>query len=211
MAPGSRYRPLAFGREISKKPDFTVSYPQMKVLLLASIGLATLNLSAIAFDTEKASTERFKVAYVEPKVTPPITDLPQYYRQRDQAIRDEQAQTKAGGDPKDILKMRQLYLRQALYPIRVTDKETGMVYEVQSDRRTIIATKPDGTIVWKVNPFVDAKLKPYRSDYPFIVEIWSQKPNVSTRKAPYLSIVFDGGQFGDLDLASGRYTYSGSD
>ena len=183
----------------------------MKALLFASLGLATLNLSAIAFDTEKASTERFKVAYVEPNAPPPITDLPQYYRERDQAIRDEQAQTKAGSDPKDILKMRQLHLRQAVYPIQVTDKQTGIVYKVQSDRRTITATRADGTIIWKINPYEDAKLKPYRADHPFIVEIWSPKTNVSNRKAPFLSIVFTGGQFGDLDLASGRYTYTGSD
>jgi hypothetical protein len=183
----------------------------MKALLLASIGLATLNLPAFGFDTEKASTERFKVAYVEPKITPPITDLPLYYGERDVAIRDEQAQTKAGGDPKDILKMRQLHFRQAVYPIQVTDKETGIVYEVQSDRRTITATRADGTIVWKINPYEDAKLKPYRSDHPFIVQIWSPKTNSSNRKGDYLSICFTGGQQGDLDLASGRYTYWGQD
>lgn len=183
----------------------------MKTLLLASICSAIPCLPAIAFDAEKASTERFKVEYVEPKVAPPITDLPQYYRQRDQAIRDEQAQAKAGGDPRDILKMRQLHFRQSAYPIQVTDKETGIVYEVQSDRRTITATKADGTIIWQINPYEDAKLKPYRSDHPIIVGIWSPKTNLSNRKKPYLSIFFTGGQQGDLDLTSGQYTYTGQD
>ena len=163
-----------------------------------------------AFDTEKASTERFKVTYVEPKVTPPLTDLPDYFNERDQAIRNEQIQIKRGDDPEDILKMRQLYLRRALYPIQVTDKETGIVYEVQGDRRTITATKPDGTLVWKVNPFKDAKLKRYRSDHPFIVKIWRPK-NPTNQKGDYLSIYFTGGQQGDLDLASGHYTYTGQD
>ena len=183
----------------------------MKTLFLASIAVVTLQVLAHAFDTEKASTERFKVEYVEPKEPPPMTDLPLYYGQRDMAIRDDQAATKKGEDTKDILKRRQLHLRQALYPIRVTDKETGIVYEVQSDRRTITATKPDGTIIWKVNPFEDEKLEKYRSDHPFIVQIWRPKTNPTSRKGDFLSIYFTGGQQGDLDLASGKYTYTGQD
>ena len=183
----------------------------MKTLPITYILLAALCLPAIAFDTEKASTERFKVAYVEPKELPSLETLPSYYPEREVALRNEKEHIQLGTSPEALNQFRRMHLRQALYPIHVTDKETGIVYEVQSDRRTITATKPDGTIVWKVNPFVDAKLKPYRSDHPFIVEIWSPKTNVSNRKAPYLSIVFTGGQCGDLDLASGRYTYTGQD
>jgi len=183
----------------------------MKTQLLAALLLFNTSLPIFAFDTEKASTERFKVAYVEPETTPPITDLPEYYREREQAIRDEQTQTKEGANPKDILKMRQLHLRQALYPIQVTDKETGIVYEVQSDRRTITATKKDGTLVWKVNPFTDAKLESYRSDHPIITQIWRPKTNPTNKKEEYLSIYFTGGQQGDLDLATGNYTFTGQD
>lgn len=181
----------------------------MKPHFLAALLLFGVSQFVSAFDTEEASTERFKVAYVEPKVTPPITDLPLYYDERDQAIRDEQVQSKDGTDPKDILKMRQLHLRQALYPIRVTDKETGIVYEVQSDRRTITATKPDGTIIWKINPFVDAKLEPYRVKHPFIV--YFGKSNQSNLKGAVLGIAFNSSQFGAIELESGKFHWRGQD
>ena len=182
----------------------------MKLHFLAALILFGGGLSVSAFDTEKASTERFKVSYVEPKVIPPITDLPQYYRQRDQAILDEQDQTKKGVDPKDILHMRQIHFRQALYPIQVTDKETGIVYEVQSDRRTITATKQDGTIVWKINPFVDAKLEPYRFKYPYI-NYFGKTHNNANLKEPVLGIAFNSSQFGDIELESGKFHWGGQD
>jgi hypothetical protein len=182
----------------------------MKPLFVTALLLFGLSQFVSAFDTEKASTERFKVAYVEPKVIPPITDLPQYYRQRDEAISAEQVQTKKGVDPKDIMQMRQIHFRQALYPIQVTDKETGIVYEVQSDRRTITATKPDGTLVWKVNPFVDAKLEPYRVKHPIIC-YFGKTNNNSNLKGPVLGIAFNSSQFGDIELESGKFHWGGQD
>lgn len=182
----------------------------MKPQYLAALLLFGVSQTVSAFDTEKASTERFKVAYVEPEATPPLTDLPLYFNERDHAIRDEQIETKRGDDPKGILKMRQLYLRQALYPIRVTDKETGIVYEVRNDRRTITATKPDGTVIWKVNPFVDAKLKPYRFKHPFIV-YFGMTLNQSNIKEPVLGIGFNSSQFGDIELESGKFHFGGND
>ena len=182
----------------------------MKPHYLAALLLFGVSQIVSAFDTDKASTDRFKVAYVEPKVTPPLTDLPPYFNERAEAIRNEQIETKRGDDPKDILKMRQLYLRQALYPIRVTDKETGIVYEVQSDRRTITATKHDGTLVWKVSPFVDAKLEPYRFKHPFIV-YFGKALNQSNIKEPVLGISFNSSQFGVIELESGKFHFGGND
>ena len=182
----------------------------MKPQYLAALLLFGGSQIVSAFDTDKASTERFKVAYVEPKEIPPLTDLPHYFTERAEAIRNEQIATKRGDDPKDILKMRQLYLRQALYTIRVTDKETGIVYEVQSDRRTISATKQDGTMIWKVNPFVDAKLEPYRVKHPFI-GYFGKNLNQSNIKEPVLGISFNSSQFGVIELESGKFHFSGND
>jgi hypothetical protein len=163
-----------------------------------------------AFDTKKASTDRFTVVYVEPKEVPPLSDLPSHFTERAEAIRNEEIALKRGDDPKDILQMRQLYLRQALYPIRATDKETGIIYEVQSDRRTITATKPDGTLVWKVNPFVDAKLEPYRFKHPFIV-YFGKTLNQSNIKEPVLGIAFNSSQGGVIELESGKFHFGGND
>jgi hypothetical protein len=182
----------------------------MKPHFLAALLLFGVSQFVSAFDTEKASTERFKVTFLEPKVTPPITDLPPYCGWRDQAIKGEEAQTEKGRDPKDILKDRILYFRQALYPIQVTDKETGIVYEVQSDRRTITATKPDGTIIWKVNPFVDEKLEPYRVKHPFIV-YFGKSNNQANLKGAVLGIAFNSSQFGDIELESGKFHLRGQD
>lgn len=182
----------------------------MKSHFLAVLLLLGVSQFVSAFDTEKASTERFNVTYVEPKVTPPITDLPLYFTERDQAILDEKIGTERGDPREDILNMRQLYLRQAFYAIQVTDKQTGIVYEVQSDRRTITATKPDGTLVWKVNPFVEAKLEPYRVKHPFIV-YFGKTQNQSNLKVPVLGITFNSSQFGVIELESGKFHPQGQD
>ena len=163
-----------------------------------------------AFDTEKASNERFRVTYVEPKVAPPLTDLPEHYLGREEAIEYEQKQIEKGIDPKQLLKDRVLYFRQALYPIRVTDIKTGMIYEVQSDRRTITAKKPDGTLVWKVNPFIDAKLEPYRMKHPYI-SYFGKTRNSMNLKGSVLGISFTSSQFGIIELEAGKFHWEGQD
>ena len=180
------------------KPYFPVA------LLLALCPLAS------AFDTEKASTDRFKVAYVEPDVIPPITDLPDFYLGRNSAIEGEKSAVKNGTSTKDILLSRRNHFQHALYPIRVTDKVTGFIYELQSDRRTIIAKKPDGEILWKINPFKDAGLEPYRVAHPFIY-YFGRSSNTSNLKGPVLGITFTSSQFGDIELQTGKFHWRGQD
>ena len=183
----------------------------MKLHLFTALLLFFVCMNVSAFDTEKASDERFKVSFVEPEVIPQLSALPSFYGGRERAIQGEQEQVENGRDPKEIEKDRILYFRLALFPIRVTDTKTKIVYEVQSDRRTIIATKSDGTVIWKINPFTDAKLEKYRSDHPYIIKIWRPATNRSNRKGEYLTISWAGGQQGDLDLKSGKYSFTGSD
>jgi hypothetical protein len=182
----------------------------MKALILA----ATLSVSAyqlvFAFDTEKASSPRYKVAYVEPEKTPSLSVLPAYCPNREWALRDEASAIQKGIKTEEIELIRKKYLRHALYPIRVTDLTTGAIYEVQSDRRTITAKTAKGEILWTVNPFVDEKMEAYRVPHPVIV-YFGTSPNRANRKGEFLSIAFDSSQFGDLDLETGKFYFAGQD
>lgn len=177
---------------------------------LSLVLLFGLHGATIAFDAEKASDQRFKVSFVEPKELPPLSDLPAYFPNREMVIADDALSVKRGDPAEDIRMMRVLHFRYGLYPIRVVDQETGNTYEVQSDRRTIIAKKRNGELIWKVNPFVDAKLGPYRVQHPFIT-YFGKSANRSNLKGPVLSIAFSSSQFGDIELATGKFHFGGQD
>jgi len=181
----------------------------MKKKFAAACALILLPGLVCAFDTKKASTERFKISYVEPKELPSITALPAWFRNRDREIANEKVQEKSESKA-DVLKMRKLLFEDCLFPIRATDQVTGIIYEVQEDRRTITATKPDGTLIWKVNPFVDAGLQPYRVPHPVIVYVGG-KEGTGPKTGPSLGIGFNSSQFGRLDLATGKFTFEGQD
>jgi hypothetical protein len=182
----------------------------MKPLLLVAVLLLCTHRFASAFDPKAASTERFKVEYVEPAKTPDISALPIYYQQRDAAIRDEQEAIKKGLKPEAIEEMRRIHFRNSLYPIRATDLVTGIIYEVQSDRRTIVAKSPVGKIIWQANPFEDAKLMPYRFEHPFIV-YFGKSNNNGRLNGEILDVAFNSSQFGDIELESGKFHNGGRD
>ena len=182
----------------------------MKLRFLSILFILGVSNSVSAFDTEEASTDRFKVEYVEPDTVPPLTELPNYYAGKELAIKAEKEAIKRGESTKDQLIRRKESFRYASFPIRITDKETGNVYELQSDRRTIIAKRPSGEIIWTINPFKDANLKPYRVDYPFIY-YFGKSNSDSNFKGPVLGIVFTGSQFGNIELISGKFHLGGAD
>lgn len=181
---------------------------QLRILLVFPL---VFNLAALPFDTKEASTERFKVSYVEPEKVPEMKDLPEHYSSREEAIKEDSAALQRGESEKDRLQRRQLYFRMAAYPIRVTDKTTGTVYQVESDRRTITATNLKGHVLWKVNPFVDAKLEPYRKKHPIISYFGKLQPWAEKKDQWLLGVGFNSSQFGSLDLASGKFTFLGQD
>ncbi|GAA5120110.1 hypothetical protein JIN84_20865 [Luteolibacter yonseiensis] len=182
----------------------------MKQQFIAALLPFGVSQVASAFDTGKASTDRFKVTYVEPAVVPPITALPDFYLERKAAIEADRTALKNGTSKEDLLLTRKLHFQYALYPIRITDKKTGFTYELQSDRRTIIAKKPNGDLIWKINPYKDAKLGPYRVKHPFI-HYFGRSANYSKLKGPVLAIAFTSSQFGDIDLESGKFHWQGQD
>ena len=135
---------------------------------------------------------------------------PSTFPGREEGIRKEAELTASGMNAEQIAEFRLTYLEGAVYPIRITDKETGNVYEVQGDRRTVVAKKPNGEIIWKINPFVDSNMRPYRVDHPyinyFVVWKYSTRPEL-----PVLRICFNSSQFGDIELESGKFRYCGQD
>ncbi len=182
----------------------------MKAISILPILWFACVLPAAAFDLKEASTERFQVSYVEPERVPDIKELPDYYSGRAQAIKDDAWYAAGGGPEKDRLKMTQLHFRDIAYPIRVTDKVTGIVYEVAGDRRTITATNPKGEVLWKVNPFGDAKLEPYRLKHPVIC-YFGKTANLANRSGLLLGVGFNSSQFGTLRLSDGKFTFEGQD
>jgi hypothetical protein len=165
-----------------------------------------------AFDTKWASSDRFKVSYVEAGNLPPLTQIPRMFSGRAEALDLDERLVKTGADAKELANVRRESLRDLYFPIRITDVKTGNIYEVQMDRRTIIARARDGKELWRVNPFVDAKLKPYRVDYPFINYFGRitgpVQPDMEKR---FLQVNFNSSQYGRIDLKDGSFTMLGQD
>ena len=180
---------------------------------------------ACAFDTEKASTERFKVSYVEPEQLPPLTVVPKrffaltskvteadrakglskhYYLTRVHALQREQKEISDS--------VRRSYLRGWHFAIKVVDTKTKIVYRVHTDRRTISATDGQGKLLWKVDPFVDARLKPYRFAHPIITYFGASSAlELQGEGTTFLSIAFSSSQFGRLALDTGEFEFGGND
>jgi hypothetical protein len=179
------------------------------LLLLVCVSQPALAIDFV-FEMEHASNERFKVEYVLPNRIPQITELPVWVQDRKEHIESEELAIKRGDSKDDIVRQRQRFLRLLMYPIRVTDNETGFVYVVAKDRRTISAMNSNGEIAWIANPFEDAKLRPYRFIHPFIVYLGPLRPQNNPR--PFkLRVGFNSSQYGDIELASGKFHFCGQD
>jgi hypothetical protein len=101
-------------------------------------------------------------------------------------------------------------------PIAYADATLKTVFYVESDGRHISAITFDGQVLWTRNPFVDAKLEPYRFAEPQIVRIGPSKglgPSgwKPDAKATYVGIVFNSTQFGIVNTATGDFAYGGRD
>ena len=185
---------------------------RMKATLLASILTLSSLCLAQAFDPEKASTERFKVSFVETDKLPPLSEISKLFYGRESALKGQKELIELGADAKRLDQFRRTRLRHLYFPIRITDTETGNIYEVQKDRRTIVGKTRDGKLLWKVNPFEDAKLKPYRVKHPIITYFGKSTMPVRTEKGDrFLGVAFNSSQFGVIDLSSGSFTFHGND
>ena len=106
------------------------------------------------------------------------------------------------------------YIEPGLHPFRgpqtYKDADSGIIFYVESDGRHVTAISPDGKILWHRDPFVDAKLEPYRTPHPMIIHIG--KPvswMTSGRTNSCVLINFDSSQAGTLDFKTGDFTFMG--
>ena len=161
-----------------------------------------------AFDVEKASTERFKVSYVEPKILPALAVISKQFAGRDHVLKMEQEAIESGITAEELNRIRRIQLQYYHFPIRVTDSETGKSYEVQGDRRTIIAKTKDGKVIWKVNP----ETGNYRREHPFIMYFGKSTNAINAGKGGrFLGIAYDSSVFGQIDLSDGSFHFGGND
>jgi hypothetical protein len=191
----------------------------MKALRLA-ITLTATTLSIVSGgDVEHGSSERFKVSYVETEELPPLTVISKELDDRKEALDEDERHVAEGLDAARLTMMRRATLQQMYFPIRVEDLKTGNIYEVQTDRRTILAKSKDGKILWKVNPYVDAKLtelkgplKMHFHKYPYICYFGRTFTRVRSEAKDYtLQVTFTSKEFGGFDIRTGKFTLWGSD
>jgi hypothetical protein len=92
------------------------------------------------------------------------------------------------------------------------DKESGIIFYVESDGRHVAAIDRDGKLLWNRDPFVEAKLKPYRFDRPVIVSIGAPLPWMTKdRTGQFVLINFNSTQAGILSVQKGDFIFLGQD
>lgn len=180
----------------------------MKTTILITILTHAFIVCGEAFDVEKASTERFKVSYVEPKELPTLAVISKDFSGRDDVLEMEQKAIESGVAAEELNRIRRIQLEYYHFPIRVTDTETGNTYEVQSDRRSIVAKTKDGKLIWKANP----KVGKYRVEHPFIVYFGKSTNAINAGKGDgFLGLAYNSSVFGRIDLTDGSFHFEGND
>lgn len=89
---------------------------------------------------------------------------------------------------------------------------SDVIFYVESDGRQLTAISPTGKILWHRDPFVDAKLKPYRFAKPVIVFIGEpDRWMIADKKGQFIGISFNSSQFGIVDVSNGDFLFAGQD
>lgn len=86
-----------------------------------------------------------------------------------------------------------------------------VVYLVESDGRHVKAVTCDAVLLWRVNPFDDAALQPYRLEEPRIVTIGPSHSSSPFQLHTFVAIAYDSSQFGVLHPETGFFTFLGQD
>lgn len=97
-------------------------------------------------------------------------------------------------------------------PSPYVDQQTGVTYSVGRDGRHVTARASDGRVIWKRNPFKDAKMEAYRVSQPrvnFIGE--ADRPWLTEKMGSYIEIAFDSSQFGIMNAKTGDFRCLGQD
>jgi hypothetical protein len=61
------------------------------------------------------------------------------------------------------------------------DATANVIIYVETDGRHVVAISPDGKILWRKDPFVDAGLQPYRMPRPTIALVGPCRSGVGSR------------------------------
>lgn len=97
-------------------------------------------------------------------------------------------------------------------PLAFRPPGSHVIFYVETDGRHVTALDSDGKILWCRNPFVEARLKPYRTPRPVIRLIGqSTKGTTDQMEEKFISVAFDSSQFGFMDIKTGDFTFSGQD
>jgi hypothetical protein len=92
------------------------------------------------------------------------------------------------------------------------DKESGVVYYLESDGRHVAAIDREGKLLWNRDPFVEAKLEPYRFERPVIVSMGEPHAwMIKGRKGKFILINFNSTQAGILSAEKGDFIFLGQD
>lgn len=95
------------------------------------------------------------------------------------------------------------------------DVDSGIIFFVEADGRHVCAISSDGKILWRRDPFADAHLELYRTDKPQIRYLG--KPNKRSEEyyakqgKQVIGLAFNSTQFGQLDIKTGDFFFSGQD
>ena len=83
----------------------------------------------------------------------------------------------------------------------------------EDDGRHLIGRDSGGKALWRRDPFVDAKLEPYRVEFPRI--IWIGSPSRECGKVLHykhcVGISYDSTQFGVVSIKDGSFVFLGQD
>ena len=103
------------------------------------------------------------------------------------------------------------------FPKVLHDAKTKIIFYLESDGRHISAISPEGKLLWSRNPFVDAKLTPYRLKRPiicyfdFVDPAWWKIHSYLGPADDFISVNFNSSQFGVIKKETGDFTFLGED
>jgi hypothetical protein len=102
-------------------------------------------------------------------------------------------------------------LPPALMGLIYKDPATNVIIYVETDGRHVAAISPDGKLLWRKNPFVDAGMQPYRLARPTINYVGPGRAPAADAGGVMVSIGFNSSQSGEMDIATGHFRFEGQD
>jgi hypothetical protein len=97
-------------------------------------------------------------------------------------------------------------------PRSYTDPASGIVFSVERDGVHLVATGPDGKLLWRRAPHADAHVPKYRTDAPCIADLGGPQEWMTKGKpGHYVGLSFNNSQSGLIDVATGDFIFEGQD